>query len=64
MSSTEGPNTARTGSMSSTLPRVQAIPGVSKPEMLGLQAVSAVQNLEIPGIASSRSSSPEILPVF
>ena len=33
--------------MSSTEPQVHAIPAVSNPETLGVQAVSAVQNLEI-----------------
>ena len=45
--STGGLITASTGSMSSTEPRVQAVPEVSNPEILGVQTVSAVQNLEI-----------------
>ena len=49
MSRTEGPHTASTGSM--TEPRVQEISAVSNREMLGVQAVSPVQNLE----ASTRS---------
>ena len=47
MSSTDGPNTASTGSMSSTYARVQAIPAVQKIEILGVLRVSRVLNPEI-----------------
>ena len=60
MGSTEGPNTASTGSMSSKEPRVQAVPTVSNPEIL--PAVSAVQNLEILRLLAVHK--PEILPVL
>ena len=47
MSSTEGPNTPSTGSMSSTNPRVQAVPGVQTSKLLGVLQVSRVLNTEI-----------------
>ena len=47
MSSTEAPNIASTGSMSSTYPRVQAVPAVSSCEILGVLRVSRVLNPEI-----------------
>ena len=62
MRCTEGPNTASPGSMSSTEPRVQAVPAVSNPEVLGVQAESAVHNLEILQVLAEYN--PEILPVL
>ena len=62
MSSTEGPNTASTGSMSSTEPRAQAVPAVSITEIIGVQAVSEVQNLAILRILTVYI--PELLPVL
>ena len=47
MSSTEGLNTASTGSMSSTYPRVQAVPAVSSCKILRVLRVSRVLNPEI-----------------
>ena len=73
MSSTEGPNTASTASMSSTEPRVQAVPTGSNPEILGVQVVSAAQNLEILRVLAVYNPeilrvlavyTPEILPVL
>ena len=62
MSGTGGPNTASTGSMSSTEPRVQAVPAVSNPEILGVQAVSALQKPEILRVLSVYSAG--VLPVL
>ena len=62
MSSTEGPNTVRTSSMSRTAPRAQAGPAVSNPEIFGVHAVSAVQNLETLRVLAVNN--PEILPVL
>ena len=47
MSGTDGPNTASTGSMSSTYVRVQAVPAVQKSEILGVLRVTRVLNPEI-----------------
>ena len=47
MSSTEGPHTASVESLSRTEPQVQAVPAVSNPEILGVRALSAVQNLDV-----------------
>ena len=47
MSSTYVPNTASTGSMSSTYTRVQAVPAVQKCKRLGVLRVSRVLNPEI-----------------
>ena len=51
--------------MSSTKPRVQAVPGVSNPNLLQVQAVSVVKpnpNLEILRVIPAFN--PEILPVL
>ena len=48
--------------MSSTEPRVQAVPAVSNPEILAAQAVSAAQNLEIMRVLAVNV--PEILPAL
>ena len=45
MSSTEGPNAASMGSISKTGPRVQAVPGVSNPEILG--STGNIRNTEV-----------------
>ena len=47
MSSTEGPNTPSTGSMSSTYTRVQAVLGVKTSTLLGVLRVSRVLDTEI-----------------
>ena len=47
MSSTDGPNAASTGSMSSTYTWGQAVPAVQKPKILGALRVSRVLNPEI-----------------
>ena len=47
MSSTDGPNTASTGSMRSTYARVQAVTAVQKLKILGVLRVSRVLNPEI-----------------
>ena len=47
MSSTDGPNTARTGSLSSTYARVQALSAVQKIKIHGVLRVSRVLNPEI-----------------
>ena len=47
MSSTEGLNTASTGRVSSTYPRVQAVPEVHTSEILGVLRVYRVLNPEI-----------------
>ena len=48
--------------MSSTEHRVQAVPAVSNPEMLGVEAVSAVPNLLI--LRELAVYNPEIPPVL
>lgn len=45
MSGTERLNTASTGSMVTTEPRVHAVPSTSSCEILAVDAESAVQNL-------------------
>ena len=47
MSSTDSPNTASTGSMSSTYARVQAVPAVQTSKVLGILRVSRVLNPQI-----------------
>ena len=47
MSTTEGPNTASTGSMRTAEARVHAVPAMSNAEILGVHAVFEVQNLDI-----------------
>ena len=47
MSSTEGPNTPSTGSISSTYTRVQAVLGVNTSKLLGVLRVSRVLDTEI-----------------
>ena len=47
MSSTDGPNTASTGSISSTCARVQAVPAVQKSKILGVLRVSRGLNPEV-----------------
>ena len=47
MSSIDGPYTASTGIMSSAYARVQAVPAVQKPKILGALRVSRVLNPEI-----------------
>ena len=47
MSSTDGLNTASTGSMSSAHARVQVVPAVHKSKILGVLRVSRVLNPEI-----------------
>ena len=47
MSSTDGHNTAGTGSMSSTYARVQAVPAAQKSKILGVLRVARVLNPEI-----------------
>ena len=63
MSSTERPTTANTRRMSSVAPRVQAVLSVSNPEILGAQAASAAQRLELLRIFAVRNN-PQILPVI
>jgi len=52
MSSTQGPNTPSTGSMRSTYPRVQAVPGVQTSKLLGVPRVSRVLNAETLRVSS------------
>ena len=47
MNSTDGPNTASTGSMGSTYARVLAVPAVQASKVLGVLGVSRVLNPEI-----------------
>ena len=62
MRSTEGPNVSSIESISSTGPRVKAVPAASDPAILGVQEVSAVQSLEIMRVLAVMN--PEILPVL